>query len=71
LVRLRQSSAETGVGLAGMRERMHELTGKLEIDSDGRGTMVRATVPLYAVTQSIQMAGLERGESMGSGQDCQ
>lgn len=71
LVRLRQSSAETGVGLAGMRERMHELTGKLEIDSDGRGTMVRATVPLYAVTQSIQMAGLERGASLGSGQDCQ
>jgi len=71
LGRLRQSSAETGVGLAGMRERMHELTGKLEIDSDGQGTMVRATVPLYAVTQSIQIANLERGASLGSSQDCQ
>ena len=34
-------SAETGVGLAGMRERMHELNGKLEIESDGRGTTMR------------------------------
>ena len=41
-------SAETGVGLAGMRERLHELDGTLEIESDGHGTSVRATVPLYA-----------------------
>ncbi len=43
---LRGVTAETGVGLAGMRERMHELNGKLEIESDGRGTSMRATVPL-------------------------
>jgi len=49
---LRQASAEAGVGLAGMRERMHELTGKLEIESDGQGTIVRAIVPLYAAAQS-------------------
>jgi two-component system NarL family sensor kinase len=41
-------SAETGIGLAGMRERLHELNGKLEIDSDGHGTSMRATVPLCA-----------------------
>jgi two-component system, NarL family, sensor kinase len=41
-------TAETGVGLAGMRERLHELNGTLEIESDGRGTSMRATVPLYA-----------------------
>ena len=40
-------TAETGVGLAGMRERLHELNGTLEIESDGRGTSMRATVPLY------------------------
>lgn len=39
-------SAETGIGLAGMRERLHELKGKLEIQSDGKGTRLRATVPL-------------------------
>jgi signal transduction histidine kinase len=41
-------SAETGVGLAGMRERLLELGGKLEIESDIRGTSMRATVPIYA-----------------------
>jgi two-component system NarL family sensor kinase len=40
-------SAEMGVGLAGMRERLHQLNGKLEIESDGHGTSMRATVPLY------------------------
>jgi two-component system, NarL family, sensor kinase len=41
-------SAETGIGLAGMRERLHELNGKLEIESDSHGTSMRATVPLDA-----------------------
>lgn len=40
------ASAETGVGLAGMRERLHELNGRLDIESDARGTSMRATVPL-------------------------
>jgi signal transduction histidine kinase len=46
LGRLREASAEAGVGLAGMRERMNELTGKLEMESNAGGTTVRATVPL-------------------------
>ena len=41
-------TAESGVGLAGMRERLQELNGSLEIESDGSGTSMRATVPLYA-----------------------
>jgi signal transduction histidine kinase len=41
-------TAESGVGLAGMRERLHELNGTLEIESDGLGTSMRATVPLCA-----------------------
>jgi signal transduction histidine kinase len=48
LARLGESSAETGVGLAGMRERLHELNGKLEIGSDGHGTIIRAIVPVPA-----------------------
>lgn len=47
LGRLREASAESGVGLAGMRERMKELNGRLEIDSDGNGTTMRAVVPLF------------------------
>jgi signal transduction histidine kinase len=46
---LRQTGPDAGVGLAGMRERMHELTGRLEIESDPTGTSVRAVVPLYAL----------------------
>jgi signal transduction histidine kinase len=52
LLRLREASAETGVGLAGMRERMNELNGKLEIESDGHGTTLRAIVPFSAIAPS-------------------
>ena len=52
LARLRETAAETGVGLAGMRERMNELNGKLEIESDGHGTTMRAIVPRSATTLS-------------------
>jgi len=37
--------AKAGVGLAGMRERMRQLGGRFEIESNGRGTTVRAIVP--------------------------
>jgi len=35
-----------GVGIAGMRERMAQLGGTLEIDSGKSGTTVRATLPV-------------------------
>jgi signal transduction histidine kinase len=34
-----------GIGLAGMRERLAELGGALEVDSNSNGTQVRATLP--------------------------
>jgi signal transduction histidine kinase len=37
-----------GIGLAGMRERLAELNGKLEVESSGTGTTIRATVPTSA-----------------------
>ena len=43
---LREVNGKTGVGLAGMRERLNELKGNLELESDGHGTNVRAIVPL-------------------------
>lgn len=41
----RNKRAHGGVGLAGMRERIHELGGQLEMDSDRNGTQVLATLP--------------------------
>jgi len=35
-----------GVGILGMRQRLLQLGGKLEVNSDGRGTTVTAVVPL-------------------------
>ena len=45
LDRFRSNGAHGGVGLAGMRERIHELGGQLEMDSDSHGTQVVATLP--------------------------
>ena len=35
-----------GVGITGMRERMKDLSGTLEIESNSAGTLVRATIPV-------------------------
>ncbi len=40
------SSGRTGVGFRGMRERLRQLGGALEIRSDNAGTAVTATLPL-------------------------
>lgn len=40
-----QSVERLGVGIAGMRERLRQLGGRLEIVSSGRGTTVKAIVP--------------------------
>jgi len=61
LSRLRETAAETGVGLAGMRERMNELNGKLEIESDGHGTTMRAIVPRSATTLSGLLGDRQQG----------
>jgi PAS domain S-box-containing protein len=40
------ASAKLGVGVRGMRERLTQLGGKLQVQSDKTGTTVRAEVPL-------------------------
>jgi integral membrane sensor domain MASE1/anti-sigma regulatory factor (Ser/Thr protein kinase) len=41
-----QHNVSTGLGLVGMRERLHQIGGSLEIDSSGGGTVIRAIVTL-------------------------
>ena len=49
-----------GVGLRGMHERVRQLGGKLEVVSNGKGTTVRAMVPLQesgSLTSSAVVCG--------------
>ncbi len=52
------SSGRTGVGFRGMRERLRQLGGTLEIRSDNAGTAVTATLPL---PDSVASEGRELG----------
>ena len=40
-----KGSAHVGVGIAGMRERVRQLRGRMDISSDADGTIVRAVLP--------------------------
>jgi signal transduction histidine kinase len=62
LDQFRKSGTKVGVGLAGIRERVKELGGTLEILSNKKGTVVKASVPiserahdLYQSTATSQM----------------
>jgi two-component system NarL family sensor kinase len=59
LQRLGEGSAEVGVGLAGMRERLDELNGALEINSNDSGTTLRAIVPLIPRDPSTRCRGYD------------
>jgi signal transduction histidine kinase len=48
----RESKGNAGVGLAGMRERVRELGGRLEIQSDSSGTRLQARVPALGVQRA-------------------
>jgi two-component system, NarL family, sensor kinase len=52
LERFHKASAEVGVGLSGMRERVNELGGHLEINSDNQGTLVSVSIPVEPPTQN-------------------
>jgi signal transduction histidine kinase len=47
------SPGRSGVGFRGMRERFRQLGGALEIQSEGRGTTVIATLPLVELQPAL------------------
>jgi two-component system NarL family sensor kinase len=46
LAKMNGSGSDIGVGIAGMRERLNELGGRLEIHSDSTGTLLKALILL-------------------------
>ena len=60
LERFMKTGTDVGVGLGGMRERVRDLGGKLELQSQGAGTTVRVTLPF---TQPTAFAATEIGSA--------
>lgn len=56
---LSTSRNRTGVGIAGMRERVREFGGDLEIRSAGIGTTVRVSLPVSSPTDLTSNSGTE------------
>jgi PAS domain S-box-containing protein len=48
LKQFQATGGQAGIGLSGMRERVKELNGAMEIRSDSEGTIVRVTVPVVS-----------------------
>lgn len=53
-VRSGSGPVRPGVGILGMRERVRQLGGKLELLSEGAGTLVRATLPVESAAAAGQ-----------------
>lgn len=69
LKRFLDGTPAVGVGLAGMRERVRELEGSLEVFSDGNGTRLVITTPLTERIESLTITANDRGPSLQSQHD--
>ena len=54
LVSGHSSRGIVGIGIAGMRERVRQMHGRLEIESTRTGTCIRVVLPIVAVAASVQ-----------------
>src|ERR1700732_78067 len=65
-------SAHAGVGLRGMRERLRQLGGTLQIQSNGHGTQVIATLPVARtpVVPPPEVVGSGPSEALGGTVAC-
>lgn len=53
------STGTPGVGIRGMRERLRQLGGSLDIHSNGKGTLIVAQLPVAATSSSSRVVALE------------
>ena len=59
----REGRGELGIGLAGMRERLRQLSGRLEVHSSNAGTTVTAIVPYSPASESVTEDASRRADS--------
>jgi len=57
------SAGMPGVGMRGMRERLRQLGGALEISSNGRGTMIVARLPVCETSSAANMIAIADASS--------
>ena len=60
ITQIENETSKLGVGLAGMRERIHELGGRFAVTSDVHGTTVYASIPLAMEHPSQMRIGSEQ-----------
>ena len=53
LVEFKRSGTNVGVGLAGIRERLKELGGSLDVHSNKKGTILTATIPITERVENV------------------
>ncbi len=66
LQRVLESGSGTGVGLAGMRERVRDLGGSMEIKSDDAGTTIVISIPLTELAPTDSQVNSESVRSISA-----
>jgi len=59
LRQLNEGAGKTGVGVAGMRERVRELGGYFTINSDSHGTLLTVVLPLSSPSNSLHVGSAQ------------
>jgi signal transduction histidine kinase len=60
---LELSSGRAGVGVRGMRERLRQFGGYLDIQSDSHGTLVKARLPLESAARSSSTTTMDQSKA--------
>jgi signal transduction histidine kinase len=63
---LRKGGTHVGVGLAGIRERVTELGGALDLASNGSGTVLKAIIPVAEARTNMETASPQGASSTAS-----